>query len=498
MEPALASSLARCLDLSFGLVLDRGLDLSVDLSVDLGLIQALNHGLDFAAIASLNPGLDPSLDLSGLGQLLQRDNGVLRIALLLFPFALLVELPLSLVMLLGVLRWKVRELSLPPKQSLYRPRVSCLITCYGEGTAVQRCLLSLCEQTYPGEIELIPVLDGATANPRTLAALRDFRVNPEIYPKRRLRTLLKWQRGGRVSSLNAGLSMSTGTIILALDGDTSFDNTMVAALVRHFEDPDVPAVAGCLRVRNSWATLATAIQAIEYLISIQMAKIGLAEWNLVNNISGAFGAFRRSTLVQIGGWDTHSAEDLDLTLRIKSYFGRHRRLRIAFEPRAIGHTDGPTSFRGLLKQRLRWDGDLLFLYAYKHAASISARQMGWPNFIMTVVSGLFMQLVVPFMILGSSAAILLMLPWRAALALAALVYAVYLLWVLLNFLAMLILVSDRPLEDLRLLPVLVIFPLTMFGLRCWSAVAILNELLRRSHEDSTMAPWWVLKRANRF
>jgi hypothetical protein len=38
----------------------------------------------------------------------------------------------------------------------------------------------------------------------------------------------------------------------------------------------------------------------------------------------------------------------------------------------------------------------------------------------------------------------------------------------------------------------------MFGLRCWSAVAILNELLRRSHEDSAMAPWWVLKRANRF
>jgi cellulose synthase/poly-beta-1,6-N-acetylglucosamine synthase-like glycosyltransferase len=490
MEPALASSLGRIGELSFTLLLDLGLDQGVDLG--------LNHWLQIAPMATLDPGLDPSLNLSGLGPLLQSENGVLRIALLLFPFALLVELPLTLVMLLGVLRWKVRELSLPPKQSLYRPRVSCLITCYGEGAAVQRCLLSLCEQTYPGEIELIPVLDGAAAHPRTLAALRGFAVTPEIYPKRRLRPLLKWQRGGRVSSLNAGLAMSTGTIILALDGDTSFDNTMVTAVVRHFEDPDVPAVAGCLRVRNSWESLATAIQAIEYLISIQMAKIGLAEWNLVNNISGAFGAFRRSILVQIGGWDTHSAEDLDLTLRIKSYFSRHRRLRIPFEPRAIGHTDGPTSFRGLLKQRLRWDGDLLFLYGYKHAASISPRQMGWPNFIMTVVSGLFVQLVLPFMILGSTAAILLLLPWRAALALGALVYAVYLLWVLLNFIAMLILVSDRPLEDLRFLPVLVVFPLTMFGLRCWSAVAILNELLRRSHEDSAMAPWWVLKRANRF
>lgn len=224
MEPALASSLGRIGELSFALLLDLGLDQGVDLG--------LHHWLEFAPIATLDPGLDPSLTLSGLGQLLQSENGVLRIALLLFPFALLVELPLTLVMLLGVLRWKVRELSLPPKQSLYRPRVSCLITCYGEGAALQRCLLSLCEQTYPGEIELIPVLDGAAANPRSLAALRGFTLNPEIYPKRRLRPLLKWQRGGRVSSLNAGLAMSTGAVILALDGDTSFDNTMVTAVVR--------------------------------------------------------------------------------------------------------------------------------------------------------------------------------------------------------------------------------------------------------------------------
>ena len=222
MEPALASSLGRFGELGVGLLLDLGLDQAVDLG--------LHHGLEFAPLAALDPGLDPGL--SGLGQLLQSENGVLRIALLLFPFALLVELPLNLVMLLGVLRWKVRELSLPPKQSLYRPRVSCLITCYGEGAALHRCLLSLCEQTYPGEIELIPVLDGAAANPRSLAALRGFTLNPEIYPKRRLRPLLKWQRGGRVSSLNAGLSMSTGAVILALDGDTSFDNTMVTAVVR--------------------------------------------------------------------------------------------------------------------------------------------------------------------------------------------------------------------------------------------------------------------------
>lgn len=446
----------------------------------------------------MEPYLEQPLDLATLFDLLSGEDGLARLLLHLFPLFLLVELPLTLVVVLGVLRWWIRERTLRPKQSLYRPRVSCVITCYSEGADVRKTLETICEQIYPGEIELIPVIDGAATNRHTLAAVRGFELREEWRRNRRLRPIAKWQRGGRVSSLNAGLAMSTGSIVMALDGDTSFDNTMVSAMVRHFEDPDVPAVAGSLRVRNTWTSLATALQAIEYLISIQMAKTGLSEWNVVNNISGAFGAFRREIIEQLGGWDTHSAEDLDITLRIKSYFGRHQRLRIPFEPKAIGHTDVPTSMIGLLKQRLRWDGDLLFLYARKHSGSITPRLMGWPNFLMTIVSGLFIQVVLPFIIVGYTVVTVFALPWQTVLALMALVELVYLVVLTLQFLLTVLLVSERPRQDLRLLPVLPLFPVAMLLIRCWSAVAILNELLRRSHEESSMAPWWVLRRATRF
>jgi cellulose synthase/poly-beta-1,6-N-acetylglucosamine synthase-like glycosyltransferase len=245
-------------------------------------------------------------------------GGLTRLFLVLFPFFVLLELPLSLLVLAGVIRWYTRNLMTTPRASLYRPRVSCIITCYSEGRDVQNTLLSLCEQLYPGEVELIPVVDGATANEATMEAVRDFRVDPVRYPNRFLRPIAKWQRGGRVSSLNAGLSHATGEIVFALDGDTSFDNAMIGAMVRHFEDPSVPAVSGSLRVRNSWHSLATVMQSLEYFLSIQTSRVGLGEWNTVNNISGAFGAFRTSFLRHIGGWDTHTAEDLDLTLRIKS------------------------------------------------------------------------------------------------------------------------------------------------------------------------------------
>lgn len=431
-----------------------------------------------------------------LGELAGPD-GLSRLFFMLFPLFLIFELPMTIMVLLGVLRWFARRRTSVPMISTYRPRVSCIITCYSEGMDVQTTLLSLCEQTYPGHIEMIPVVDGATINQATLNAVRRFHVDPQLYPKRHLRPIAKWQRGGRVSSLNAGLSLASGEIVMALDGDTSFDNNMVSAIVRHFEDPSVPAVAGSLRVRNVWASWVTAMQALEYLLSIHLSKIGLGEWNLVNNVSGAFGAFRRNFLINIGGWNTHTAEDLDLTLRIKSYFKRHN-LRIPFEPEAIGHTDAPVTLRQFLMQRLRWDGDLFFLYVRKHNHSIDPKLLGWPSFLMILVSGFFFQLVLPFIIFSYTLLALFILPGRTLLFLFLLIYLLYLLITALMFGAMMLLVSDRPRQDLTLGMLVPVFPLFMLFMRCWSAVAMLNEMFRRGHEESSMAPWWVLKRATRF
>ncbi len=428
---------------------------------------------------------------------LSRSGGMTGLFLMLFPYFALLELPLNLLVLAGVLRWFTRKCSSTPEVSCYHPRVSCIITCYSEGPDVQKTLSSLAEQTYPGYIEMIPVIDGAAVNQETLDAVRNFRLDSTLHPRRSVRPIAKWQRGGRVSSLNAGLAKASGEIIMALDGDTSFDNNMVSAMVRHFADPDVPAVAGSLRVRNAWASTTTALQALEYLLSIHMAKIGLAEWNVVNNVSGAFGAFRRSFLELIGGWDTHTAEDLDITLRIKSYFGR-RALRIPFEPEAIGHTDAPVTFRQFLKQRLRWDGDMFFLYIRKHKHSITPRLLGWPNFLMTLLSGFFFQLVLPFIITGYWILAAVTLPWQAVLLLFCLIYALYFSLTTILFIGMLLMVSERPRQDCRLWLVLPLFPLFMMVMRSWSAVAILNEAIRRGHEESSMAPWWVLKKATRF
>jgi cellulose synthase/poly-beta-1,6-N-acetylglucosamine synthase-like glycosyltransferase len=347
-------------------------------------------------------------------------------------------------------------------------------------------------------MEIIAVIDGANANAHTYQAALDCVREFQGCENRTLVLLPKWQRGGRVSTLNAGLSAATGEIVMNADGDTSFDNNMIDEIVACFDDPNIPAVGGALRVRNLQAGLLTRMQGIEYMISMQGGKTGLSEWNLINNISGAFGAFRRDFLRQIGGWDTHTAEDLDLTLRIKHYLKRHPSLKIGFAPKAIGHTDAPSDLVTLAKQRLRWDGDLLFLYLRKHKLSLTPRILGWKTFLFTLVYGVAQNVVLPLLVMGYTWWLIFSYPSQFVMALMLCLYLVYLFLTLINFLVFLLAISERPRADLRLLPWLCLYPVYTLLMRLWCAVALLNEIFRRGHEESSMAPWWVLKRGNKF
>ena len=416
------------------------------------------------------------------------------IALKFFPFVLLFELPIQLLVMLGGARRYVEGRRTARHPLTYHPSVSCVITCYSEGADVQKTVRSLTEQLYDGPIEMLAVVDGAVQNRATLVALRAMQPYVNGRKLRRLEIVPKVQRGGRVSSLNQGLALARGEIVMALDGDTSFDNDMVRHAVRHFSDPNVVAVSGNLRVRNARSTFVTQLQALEYALSIHLSRAGLDAYNLVNNISGAFGIFRRDFLRRIGGWDSGTAEDLDLTLRIKKYFARYPDLRIRFEPRAIGHTDAPAGLWPFLKQRLRWDGDLSYLYLRKYRHHLRPGLMGLRNFLAFVWTGLLFQLALPFVVLCYTTYMLFVYPAAVTLGVLAFVYLFYTLLAALMYAEFWLLYSERRREDLRLAWLLLAFPAFTFLTRCWNAVATLNEMFTRSHLESSMAPAWVLRR----
>jgi cellulose synthase/poly-beta-1,6-N-acetylglucosamine synthase-like glycosyltransferase len=397
---------------------------------------------------------------------------------------------------LGMVRYGLREIR-PFDQRENYPSVSCVITCYSEGDDVRKTIQSLALQEYPGSIQIIPVVDGSIQNHHTLSAANTAAAEAKGLKNRDVLVLPKGQRGGRVSALNTGLQFATGTVVMALDGDTSFDNDMVAQATKHFDDPNVVGVAGCLRVRNANASLAARLQALEYVLSISAGKTGLSEFNLVNNISGAFGVFRASFIRNLGGWDSGTAEDLNMTMRIKQYFGRHPDLRIVFEPHAVGHTDAPNSFKGFFSQRLRWDGDLFYIFVRKFRYNFSPSLLGWRNFLFTLLTGLLLQLIMPFVIVVYTLLMFYILPVGSVLGILAYVYCMYLAALAFYFGLYLLAISERPKQDFIYWLFLPLFPVFAYVTRIHSAFAILKEIVMKSHLDSAMAPWWVLRNTER-
>ncbi len=418
----------------------------------------------------------------------------LQYIFMLIPFVLFFELPLYFLNWISVFRYLFKKSMEVPESHPYYPKVTCLITCYSEGKAVQSTVISLLEQVYPGHIEIIAMVDGVQKNLTTYQALKELSLVVADFTKRSLVIVPKTQRGGRVSSLNAGLSRAQGEIFFALDGDTSFDNQMVSSAVAHFHNPSIVAVTGPMRVRNARSTLVTRLQSLEYMLTMQVGKLGFAKMNAINNVPGAFGIFRKSFIQKIGGWNTGTAEDLDLTLRIKQYHGRYPHLRIEFEPGAVSHTDAPENFGGFLKQRLRWDGDLWYIYSNKHKYGISAAMMGWGNFIFLLWYGILFQIAMPFSIVIYTVYMAVKLPLPTFLLSMILVYIFYLALIALQYIFYLALISDRKWEDSEAILILPVYPLFQFVARVWSAFAILNQMLNKGHLDSAMAPLWVLKK----
>jgi poly-beta-1,6-N-acetyl-D-glucosamine synthase len=100
--------------------------------------------------------------------------------------------------------------------------------------------------------------------------------------------------------------------VIAIDGDSAIDENMIANIVVAFNYPNVIAAIGNLQPART-TNLLEKLQTIEYSIGIQLNKTELSKLNMINNIPGAFRAFRKSALLAVNGWTPGTAEDLDLT-----------------------------------------------------------------------------------------------------------------------------------------------------------------------------------------
>jgi cellulose synthase/poly-beta-1,6-N-acetylglucosamine synthase-like glycosyltransferase len=278
---------------------------------------------------------------------------------------------------------------LPHAYSGFEPPVTIVVPAYNEEATIAASVRSMLQLEYP-EYKVVVVNDGSRdGTMRTLQEAFGLIPYPEAYwarlPVKPIRGIYRSTRhpnlrvidkenGGKADALNCGINASRYPLFCGVDADSVLERASLRRVAEPFlDDPLVIASGGTVRIANGCtvrggfleevglpARLLPLMQIVEYLRAFLFGRMGWAPMNAVLIISGAFGLFRKETVVAAGGYRTDTVgEDMELVVRLhRLHRLSGRPYRIVFVPDPICWTEAPESLRILRSQRTRWQRGL--------------------------------------------------------------------------------------------------------------------------------------------
>ncbi|GGM23596.1 glycosyl transferase [Paraliobacillus quinghaiensis] len=270
---------------------------------------------------------------------------------------------------------------------------SILIPSYNETLVIENCLNGILNVNYK-ELEILFINDGSTDNSLDtfdthLMLIKTEKVKKEILNHKQVKDVYHsekypyiWvidkENGGKADALNTGINFAENEIIITLDADSILEPNSLNEMNLSFSDESIVAAGGLVNIVQGFKRTDNKLiphykisgliryQVIQYLTAFYLHKTTQSKFGSITVIAGAFGAFRRSVLIQANGYRLTVGEDMDITLRIQELIGKGLKgKRIVFVPEAVCYTECPASFKNLYKQRIRWQKafvDCIFTY----------------------------------------------------------------------------------------------------------------------------------------
>ncbi len=234
----------------------------------------------------------------------------------------------------------------------YQPKVSIVIPVHNGAEVIGDTLKELKKITY-SDYEIVVVDDNSTDDTAAIV---------EKCPWAKL-VRRSVNAGKKTGAINFGLNYATGQVVVVVDDDTHPAPDSLGELVQPLQHWKTAAVGGNIKVFGERRNLLIRLQEIEYMKTMEMGRTWqsmIYGGTLV--ISGAFGAFNRNYLAQIGDYDIETiTEDLDVTWKLYKL-----RRTVRYAHKAYAHTDAPCTFKEQMHQRQRWDlGFLQTIFKHK-------------------------------------------------------------------------------------------------------------------------------------
>jgi cellulose synthase/poly-beta-1,6-N-acetylglucosamine synthase-like glycosyltransferase len=214
------------------------------------------------------------------------------------------------------------------------PRVSLVVAAFNEAGCIQEKLRNSLALDYPAErFEVLIGSDGSVDGTDELVQqCKDERVRLSTAP-----------RGGKTAVLNRCIPMARGDIVVLSDANTMIDPAALRKLVRRFEDPEVGAVCGQLRLYNPTREgyEESTYWAYESLIKFYEGKRGA-----VMGANGGLYAIRRSLFSALP--PSTIVDDFVIPMRILE-----NGYKVVYEPEAVAHEETTEDYGKEFGRRVR-------------------------------------------------------------------------------------------------------------------------------------------------
>lgn len=250
-----------------------------------------------------------------------------------------------------------------------RPTLGVIVAAHNEARVLGMTIEALAQQADPPELILLADDGSSDDTPAVLKRLYGLETPAlgEMSGPAPGMPSLRWLRlphGGKARALNAALIHADTEVVLTVDADTLIAPGALNAMRGAFAiEPALVAATGVLAPicgKSPMARLFQWFQSYEYVRNFLSRHAWEGQRGLLL-VSGAFAAFRRTAVIEVGGFDPDCmVEDYELIHRLHRHAadtGQDWTVRVVGA--ALASTDAPASPMAFLRQRRRWFGGFL-------------------------------------------------------------------------------------------------------------------------------------------